>query len=368
MKKVVFGITSLGLGGAERVLVDIANEICNKYDVTIFALYGNGEFESQLNKKIKFLSVYNKTYNELNFVKRKLISLKMICPSLRKKIYDKYIKNKFDVEVAFLEGPMTWIMSYESKARKVAWVHNDIEDVFGKDKGVSLKQKMNKNCYDKYNSLIFVSNDNLKKFETYFPNNKSDKRVIYNYLNEKIVKDKAKEFKVTEINTEVPSFVQVSRLAEQKAVMRLVTVHHSLIKDGYKHNVYIVGDGPLREEIQNKINELGIQDSFILLGKRKNPYPYISKGDYFMLTSYYEGYPMVLLEAKALNKYIMITDSAARETLIGYEDSMITENSEKGIYNAIKKILKDKPKASKRKSSMNDIILTNIVNVIEGEL
>ena len=150
--------------------------------------------------------------------------------------------------------------------------------------------------------------------------------------------------------------------------MRLVSVHSALIKDGYKHNIYIVGDGPLKEDIQNKINELGIQDSFILLGKRRNPYPYINKGDYFMLTSYYEGYPMVLLEAKALNKYIMITDSAARETLIGYEDSLITENSENGIYDGIKKILKDKPKASKNSSGMNDIILEDIVNVLEGEL
>lgn len=368
MKKIVFGITSLGLGGAERVLVDIANEICNKYDVTIFALYGNGEFESQLDSKIKFMSVYDKKYNELSFIERKLISLKMVCSSLRKKIYDKYIKNKFDVEVAFLEGPMTWIMSYESDARKIAWVHNDIEDVFGKDKGVSLKQKINKECYDKYNSLIFVSNDNLNKFESYFPNNNSDKRVIYNYLNEKVVKDKAKEFKVNDIESSVPSFVQVSRLVEQKAVMRLVEVHSDLIKDGYKHKIYIVGDGPLKEDIQNIINELGINDSFILLGKRQNPYPYIAKGDYFILTSYYEGYPMVLLEAKALNKYIMITDSAARETLIGYEDSLITENSENGIYDGIKKILKDKPKASKSKSTMNDIILKDIVNVIEGVL
>ena len=50
MKKIVFGITSLSIGGAERVLVDIVNRLQNKYDITIFTLYGKGAFENQLDK------------------------------------------------------------------------------------------------------------------------------------------------------------------------------------------------------------------------------------------------------------------------------------------------------------------------------
>lgn len=368
MKKVVFGITSLGLGGAERVLVDIANEICDKYDVTIFALYGNGEFEKQLSKNVKFISVYKESFNELSFMKKKWISLNMISSLLRKKIYNKFIKDKFDVEVAFLEGPITWIMAENSKAKKIAWVHNDIEDVFGKDKGVSLKQKMNKECYGKYDNLVFVSNDNMKKFKKYFPDVKAKKQVIYNYLNTDSVKEKAKEFKVSEIDKKKVSFVQVSRLVDQKAVLRLLDVHKKLIDDGYEHNIYIVGDGPQREELENKIKEYGVESSFNLLGKRENPYPYIKSADYFMLTSYYEGYPMVLLEGKALEKYILITDSAARETLIGYNDSKIVKNNEKGIYDGIKDLIENRPKTLKKNKDMNKEILDEVINLIGESL
>ena len=49
MKKILFGITSLTLGGAERVLVDLANKLCEKYDITIFTIYANGELEKELN-------------------------------------------------------------------------------------------------------------------------------------------------------------------------------------------------------------------------------------------------------------------------------------------------------------------------------
>lgn len=368
MKKIVFGITSLGLGGAERVLVDIVNEICDKYEITIFSLYGNGEFEKQLDKKVKFVSVYKESFTEIGFMKRKWISLQMICSSLRKKIYNKYIKDKFDVEVAFLEGPITWIMSEKSKAKKIVWVHNDIEDVFGKDKGSSLKQKMNKECYEKYNNIVFVSKDNMKKFKKYFPDVKAEMQVIYNYLNTDSVKEKANAFKVTEIDKKCVSFVQVSRLVDQKAVLRLLDVHKKLIGDGLLHNIYIVGDGPLRGNLESKIKEYGVKDSFILLGKKENPYPYIKAADYFMLMSYYEGYPMVLLEGKALEKYILITDSAARETLIGYNDSKIVKNNEKGIYEGIKDIVENKPKALKNNKDMNKEILNEVISLIDGEV
>lgn len=68
MKKVLFGITSLTLGGAERVLVDIANKLCNKYDITIFTIYSGGELEKQLSDKIKLKSLYHKQYSELRKV------------------------------------------------------------------------------------------------------------------------------------------------------------------------------------------------------------------------------------------------------------------------------------------------------------
>ena len=52
MNKIIFGITGLTLGGAERVLVDIANALVDKYDITIFTLYSKGEIEKELDKKI----------------------------------------------------------------------------------------------------------------------------------------------------------------------------------------------------------------------------------------------------------------------------------------------------------------------------
>ena len=65
-KKLLFGITSLTLGGAERVLVDLVNALCDKYDITIFTIYAKGELEKQLSRKVKLKSLYNVSYSELS--------------------------------------------------------------------------------------------------------------------------------------------------------------------------------------------------------------------------------------------------------------------------------------------------------------
>ncbi len=367
-KKILFGITSLKLGGAERVLVDIVNSICNKYDITIFTLYNNGEFESELDKKVKIISMYKKTYNELSLIEKKVLSLKLVNKKARENIYRKYVNDNYDVEIAFLEGPISWIFSTPSKAKKIAWIHSDIRDIFGKGKNAERKKVLSGKCYENFDNLVFVSNDNLEKFKIQYPENSCNKLVIYNYLNTNLVIEKSNRENANEIKDDLVSFIQVSRIVEEKALFRLLEVHERLIKDNYIHRIYIVGDGPLMSELSSKVKEKKLENTFVLLGKKSNPYPYVKKCDYFLLTSFYEGYPMVLLEAKAMNKYVLITDSAARETLVDYRDnSMIVDNSEDGIYAGIKKIIEKKPKVNLKNKFDNKSVLDKIINLIEGD-
>ena len=100
MKKVIFGITGLTLGGAERVLVDLANELSKKYDITIFTIYAGGELEKELNDKVKLKSIYDVSYKQLSKIQKLTIPLKLLFR--KNKIYKKYIKENYDVEIAFL--------------------------------------------------------------------------------------------------------------------------------------------------------------------------------------------------------------------------------------------------------------------------
>ena len=137
------------------------------------------------------------------------------------------------------------------------------------------------------------------------------------------------------------NFLTVCRLVKQKAIDRFIRVHSKLIKQGLKHKVYIIGDGPEKENLQKLIKQENVEDTFILLGKKENPYPYIKNANYFCLLSEFEGYGMVLEEAKILNKPIIITNTAARECIENYPKALILENSEDEIYDGLYKLLND---------------------------
>ncbi len=351
-KKLIFGITKLGIGGAERVLVDMANNLCEKYGITIFTIYKGGELEKELNQKVRLINLYEK--------ENKILPIYLWL--FGKHIYNKNIKNKFDVEIAFLEGPITRIFSYNGKSKKIAWVHNDMKNVFGRGIKAKIKNKIDKKIYKKYNTIVFVSEDNKRSFnELYGNTNKIKEKVIYNYIDKNRVLKKAEEkiddmaeekeefLKSTMIKEDfymdkienIPIILSVARLVKQKGIDRFIRIHKKLIDDGIIHKVYVIGDGEEKDNLQKIIKQLNVENSFILLGKRENPYPYMKMCDYFALLSYYEGYGMVIEEAKIFNKKIIITDTASKEALRGYENGVIVKNDEKDIYQNLKILLQE---------------------------
>lgn len=342
MKKILFGITSLTIGGAERVLVDIANKLQNEFDITIFTIYANGDFEKDLNKNIKLKSLYNKQYKDLNKIEKILIPLKILF--FKNYIYAKHIKDEYDAEISFLEGPATRLFSTKNKnTKKVAWIHNDISCVFGSGIKAKIKKVLDKRLYNKFQELVFVSKDNLEKFKEQYKTS-TNTRVIYNYIDAKRVIEKSEEKIDFQFDKNSTNLVTVARLVEQKAIDRFIDVHYKLIQEGQKHNVYVIGDGPLKEQLQEKIQKLNLSKTFHLIGKKQNPYPYIKQADYFCLFSNFEGYGMVLDEAKILNKKILITNTAAREAVENYKGAMIFENTEAGILNGLKNVLNNNAK------------------------
>ena len=361
MKKILFGITSLTLGGAERVLVDLANKLSMDYDITIFTIYDNGVLKKQLNNNVKTITLYEKQYDEYSKFEKIKISLKLMFTNKPPENYDTYI--------AFLEGPITRLFSKKigkknldknigiaqtsntlknnleniderlNEIRKIAWVHNDISKVFGKGFVSKIKMKLDKRVYNKYDKIIFVSKENQKDFNNTYGDNFNEE-VIRNYLEYKNVIEKSNKSVEIPFSKNDINIVTVCRLTEQKAIERFIDIHAKLEKNGIHSKVYVVGDGPLRYSLQRQIDRLNETENFYLLGEKENPYPYIKNADYFCLLSYYEGYGMVIDEAKILNKYIIITDTAARESVENYDKSIILKNNEKDIYDGLERVIK----------------------------
>ena len=275
-------------------------------------------------------------------------------------IYRKYIKEDYDIEIAFLEGPITRLFScYNKNTKKIVWVHNDISLVFGKGLKSKLKKQIDKKIYSKYETIVFVSKDNMRKFKQVYNEIRNKylepvkKEVVYNYIDKEVVIKKAQDNPEIVFNQNEINLVTVARLVPQKAIDRLIRIHKKLIDEELLHQVYVIGDGPEKERLKEMIDDNNLQNSFHLLGKKENPYPYIKQSDYFCLLSNFEGYGMVLEEAKILNKPIIITDTAAREAVEKYTKSTILENNEEKIYEGLKQIIKNHKKIELQETEEN---------------
>lgn len=307
MKKVMFLIPNLNGGGAEKVLLDIINKIDSKrFEVTLILLNKNGVYLDKINKNITIKYLIDE-----GSIKKKI--QKYIITIFPKLYYKIKIKEKFDVEIAFLEGLATKLIanSLNRNSKKIAWVHIDLLKKHWTKKVYFFNGE--ERAYSKFNNIIFVSEDSLTSFNILFKSNKSIKKVIYNPIISEDVISLSKE-KV--IKFDKFTIVSIGRLNKQKGYDLLIKAHSELIKK-YDYNLVILGDGEERFALEKLINEFNLNNSVKLIGFVKNPYPYIRSANIIISSSRTEGYPLVMLESIVLGKAIVATNVTGNREILG---------------------------------------------------
>lgn len=337
-KNILFCITSLDFGGAERVLIDTLNVLSKKninYNYTILTIYNNGDLERELNNNIKVISLFKKEKKFLN----KKIYMKYIGFKIKNNVYINYLVKKklkennmnlrdFKTVVAYLEGPATTIISSLNHNNKIAFIHTDLEQHYKN------KHKTNIiNIYKNFRKIVFVSKSSKKGFlkitDLYNSKEIEDKtEVIHNFINTKRIVDLSLNKNKNKVEEEIGKkeyFLTISRLRMEKGVLRLLEVFKNR-----KERIVIIGDGVLRKEIEEKIKEeklLNIQ----LLGSKSNPYPYLKYARALIIPSFYEGYSTTAKEAEVLNKFVISTKTGVEEALENYDKKIFNSDINKGI-------------------------------------
>ena len=139
----------------------------------------------------------------------------------------------------------------------------------------------------------------------------------------------------------------------QKGIDIAIRAAELLKKRGIPFKWYVIGDGRERMKLSMMIRAKGLSDSFILLGIRQNPYPYLKACDLFALTSRFEGYPVTLIEARALCVPILAPDMPCiREQITDGLNGMLTEADPVKIADRINEFRKDPSMGSKMREHM----------------
>ena len=346
------------MGGVEKIILNLLKKIdTTKYDITLLSIVNDGIYVDEVKKieNIKYKYFFNAYFKKtrankdsklfnisnkiMNIIWKKYLFLIKYFP---KRVYKKHIKEKYDIEIAFLEGKVAKIIANSSNpdSRKVVWIHTDIENI--RRKNIYRSKRDEIDCYKKFDKIVCVSED-VKK---HFINKTGIKKNIIvqpNPINSIEILEKANE----KIEEDLPKkglvLCAVGRLAYEKGYDRLLKVHKKLLNENIENTVWIVGEGLERPKLEKYIKAQNLEDTVKLVGYTSNPYKYIKNSDIFVCSSRIEGLSTVVIEAAILQKPIVTTMCSGMQDILGKDNSCacIVPNNTKALYGGIKKVLLD---------------------------
>ena len=362
MKNIIIRSGSLRMGGLERVLIEVLQAIDKKkYNITLVIDDDCGEgniFEKDIPKEISYYFLKSKELiekTEYYKEKRKNLFCKLmynLYMNFETFIMCKNMKNllnkldKADLLIDFDAGASKYINKLRNINKKVVWIHNSIPKLKKKKSKIERFGKRLEN----YDKVVAICDEMKEELGDIYPKIKNKIVRIYNPF------DFERVLKLSNDDSEL-NFTQKEELKKDYclAISRLDTVQKDyltlikafkILKDKkiYKQ-LYIIGDGPSKEEIQSMIEKYDLKEQIKLIGRFKNPYVWLKYCDFFVHSSKYEGFGLVLVEAAILNKLVISSNCPVGPTEIleqGKSGILFDVGNAEMLAEKLKKILSDK--------------------------
>ena len=364
MKKILFLIHDLGHGGAEKVLVNLVNNMDrSQFDISVTVLFGGGINEQFLASDIHFRAVFPRMIPGNSHL------MKLLTP---KQLHRMCVKEHYDIEVSYLEGPSARIISGcpDKDTKLVSWIHCTMHSHSHVSKGFrSVKEACG--CYNRMDTMVYVAGtvrDAFLKNCPYIGRNV----VLYNTNESRKIQTLADEAAV--LSDGELCWCGVGKITGNKGFDRMIRIQSMLKKAGLAAHLYILGDGPQRAELENLTRQLAVSDSVTFLGYQTNPYKYVAKCDLFVCASFSEGFSTAATEALIVGTPVCTVEVSGMKEMLGENNEwgVVTDNDEEALYQGIKQLLDDpallahyKEKAAIRGKTFST---ENTVKAVEGML
>ncbi len=331
MKKILFTAYSLDVGGIETALITLLKYLAPQYEITLALEKKQGMFLDEVPSNVKIIT-YTPSSNKIKLVRKAINFIKQINFKLK-------YHNKFDFAgcYATYSLPDSFMARVASK-NNALWVHNNYMNFYNNEINEYKNFFKNIKIYD-FKNIIFVSELDKKIFKAQFPECNKKTITCNNLIDYKKIIEMSQE-KVEDFKKEkLPTFINIGRHDEkQKKLSRIINATRQLKKEGYKFRVIFIGKGTETKTYQNMAKDL---NNIEFLGAKKNPYPYLKNSDCLLLSSQFEGYPVVFVEAQILGEPIVTTNVSDSNKTIQGKYGIVVENSEKGVYEGMKKYLNE---------------------------
>jgi glycosyltransferase involved in cell wall biosynthesis len=363
-KKILIVSYGMEIGGIERSLIGLLDAFdYTKYDVDLFLFAHEGEFKHLLNQNVNLLP----EIEMMSYIKKPIIEVfkdqhfklgiirlyAKLKASIIQKIFKKPgslmsrvwrisnhyfpdINKKYDLALGF-QIPFDYILNHVKASRTIGWVHTDYSNV-----EIDVEYEL-KN-WKQLDYIAAVSSECKNTFNTIFPSLIEKTIVIENILDPQFVMEQANALNVL---NEMPvdgsvRLCSVGRFCEAKAFDEAIIACKKMIDLNYDLKWYIIGYGPDEELLRRMVADNQLENHFILLGKKENPYPYMKACDIYVQPSRYEGKAVTVREAQIIGKPVMITNfPSASSQLENNIDGYICKMGVDGVVDGLKYLLEN---------------------------
>lgn len=356
-------IINMNVGGTEKALLTMFSEIDKeKYDVTLLMLEEFGGFLDDIPEwvNIKYVNYYSDIKSVLNkplhttaleqvksgrigeFIKYSYFYLLSKIKKDRIFLFKHILKNypnleqEYDLAVAYA-GPMDFISYFVTNRiksqKKVQWIHFDITKI-------GFNYSFARKIYSKFDKIFVVSEQAKDKVIENLQPLKDKVEVFYNIVSRNLIREMAEEEGFIDRFDGI-RILTVGRISQEKNQAMTIPILARLKSDGYNIRWYCIGDGgKYKEECERLIKSYNLEDSYLILGTKTNPYPYMKDCDIYVQPSLHEGYCITLAEAKCFDNPIIATNfTGAREQLIETGCGLVSNINENDLYIKIKEVL-----------------------------
>jgi len=313
----------------------------------VLELYEKGLLKPQFDSRVTFDAICSKAYTEKYYAslarvkKKPLLIGKLLFSKVvgyrrfaEKLAAKRYADREYDAAINYLEIESPAFLLDHVKAKKYfQWIHIDVENL---EKPEELDGHLPD--WSRTDRIICVSQTAVDSFVKRYPSLADRTELIYNFYDEKLIRRLSEESCI--LPGEKPALLSVGRMTEQKKYLRFLDVLARLRDEGYAFSWHVLGAGAQRPEIEEKIRALRLEDRVFLHGLTDNPYKFMKNCDLFVLSSGWEGFPTVTVEAKVLGCPVLATDvSGIREQLTHGVTGWIVANDTEAIYEGLKHLL-----------------------------
>lgn len=379
-KSLLFAYPEMMVGGSTTSLISLLNALdYSQYEVDLILYRKQGELLGEVPQAVNILPQADKYADDRIGARLKKIIISVLNGTLLKAIYyeirynrrlglneqavafvkagtSRKLDKQYDVAIGYLElWPNAYVLQRVKAGQKIAWIHPDIKDspYFP---AIDSKQ------LSKADKIVTVSEKCLHNFKEAYKDLAEKGVVVENILSAQFVRNRAAQ--------EIPDFaagynglkiITVCRLSVYtKGLDRAVGAMKRLIEEGYRFKWFVVGEGSDRHQLEKIIAAADLQEDFILLGKKTNPYPYYKNCDVYVMPSRYEGKPMSVTEAQILGLPIIVTNYASAVEQVRHNvDGIIVDNNDTDIYFGIKRILDEPWLLQEFRNNLTDRQLSN---------